>query len=172
VVIVWVITLPLRLLWFVFHLLRLRLSRSDEYEADASAIEAYGAQAFINGLSATLAAAATLRGARQGIRQEMVKHNNPNFFSELRRHYAELPASYLGPLRLKTLRGYRSLEDSHPITPDRVRAALLLGAPEPSFAQPPQPAHDIITPVGAPGAGAIEGQLTDILFAAGQRRRR
>lgn len=171
VLIVWVVTLPLRLLWFVFHLLRMRLSRADEYEADATAIEAYGAQAFINGLTAVLATDTTLRGARQSIRQEMAKHNNPNFFSELRRHYAELPASYLGPMRTKTLRGYRTLEDTHPITPDRIRAAFLLGAPEPSATHTPQPAHDIITPAGAPDASAIERELTDMLFAAPSRRK-
>ncbi len=170
--IVWIITLPLRLLWFGFHLLRLRLSRSDEYEADATAIKLYGPQAFLNGLTASLATAATLRGAAQGIRQEMAKRNNPNFFSELRRHYAELPITYLGEMRLKAVHGYRSLESSHPITPDRIRAALLLGAPEPRAAQAPQPVDAIITPAGAPDASGIERRLTDILFASGQRRRR
>ena len=116
----------LRLLWLIFHLLRLRVSRANEYEADATAIKSYGAQSFINGLTAIQSAAATLRGAGLGIRKEMVKRNNPNFFSELRRHYAELPAEYLGPMRLKSLRGYRTLEHSHPITPDRIRAALAL----------------------------------------------
>jgi Zn-dependent protease with chaperone function len=172
VLVVWILTLPLRLLWLIFHLLRLRLSRSNEYEADAAAINAYGAQTFINGLTAVLSAAATLRGAGLGIRKAMVKRNNPNFFSELRRHYAELPADYLGPMRLKTLRGYRTLESSHPITPDRIRAALSLGALEPSFAQPGQPVFDIITPAGAPNASAVERQLTDMLFADKRRRRR
>jgi hypothetical protein len=172
VLVIWVVTLPLRLLWFVFHLLRLRLSHANEYEADATAIEAYGPQAFINGLAAVRATAATMRGARQGIRQEMVKRNNPNFFAELRRHYAELPADYLGQMRVKTLRGYRTLESSHPITPDRIRAALLLGAPEPPLTLAPQPVSEIITPAGAPDASGVERQLTDLLFASGQRRRR
>jgi Zn-dependent protease with chaperone function len=172
VLVIWVATLPLRLLWFVFHLLRLRLSRANEYEADATAIEAYGAQAFVNGLTAVLATAATMRGARQGIRQEMVKRNNPNFFSELRRHYAELPSDYLGQMRVKTLRGYRTLESSHPITPDRIRAAMLLGAPEAPCATAPQPVNDVIAPAGAPDASGVERQLTDILFAGAPRRRR
>lgn len=171
VLIIWVLTLPLRLLWFIFHLLRMRLSRADEYEADATAIEAYGARAFINGLAAVLATQETLRGARQSIRQEMAKHNNSNFFSELRRHYTELPASYRGPMRTKTLRGYRTLENSHPITPDRIRAAYLLGAPEPRATHAPQPAHEIITPAGASDASAIERQLTDMLFEAPSRRK-
>lgn len=170
--VVWVVTIPLRLLWFIFHMIRLRLSRANEYEADAIAVEQYGAQAFINGLTAALATAETMRGARVGIRQEMARRNNPNFYSELRRHYAELPASYMGPLRMKTLRGFRSLEDSHPITPDRVRAALLLGAPEPAATQPATPAYSIITPAGAADTEAIERQLTELLFGGGRGRRR
>jgi Zn-dependent protease with chaperone function len=171
VVVVWIVTIPLRLLWFGFHMIRLRLSRANEYEADAVAVESYGAQAFINGLTAVLATSETVRGARVGIRQEMVKRNNPNFYSELRRHYAELPTSYLGPMRQKTLRGFRTLEDSHPITPDRVRAALALGAPEPLAAQPTAPAYGVIRPAGAADAEAIERQLTALLFEGGGRRR-
>lgn len=169
--VVWVVTIPLRIIWFIFHMVRLRLSRANEYEADATAVEQYGAQAFINGLTAVRATAETMRGARVGIRQEMARRDNPNFFSELRRHYAELPASYMGPLRMKTLRGFRSLEDSHPITPDRVRAALMLGAPEPPVAQPAAPAYSVITPAGAVDTEAIERQLTELLFRSGRRRR-
>lgn len=170
--IVWLLTLPLRLLWFVFHLLRLRQSRTDEYQADATAIVAYGPQTFVNGLSAVMMTAATLRGASVGIRQEMVKRNNPNFFAELRRHYTELPVSYLSQARMKAIVGYRTLENQRPIAPDRIRAAALLGAPEPPLTQAPQPVHDIITPAGAPDARGVERQLTDILFAEVKRRRR
>ncbi|HEX8730176.1 MAG TPA: M48 family metalloprotease [Ktedonobacterales bacterium] len=170
-VVVWVVTIPLRIIWFIFHMIRLRLSRANEYEADATAVEQYGAQAFINGLTAVRATAETMRGARVGIRQEMARRDNPNFYSELRRHYAELPASYMGPLRMKTLRGFRSLEDSHPITPDRVRAALSLGAPEPPAAQPATPAYSVITPAGAADTEAVERQLTALLFGGGRRRR-
>jgi Zn-dependent protease with chaperone function len=169
--VVWVVTIPLRIVWFIFHMVRLRLSRANEYEADATAVERYGAQAFINGLTAVRATAETMRGARLGIRQEMAWRDNPNFFSELRRHYAELPASYMGPLRMKTLRGFRSLEDSHPITPDRVRAALMLGAPESPAAQPATPAYSAITPAGAADTETIERQLTALLFGGGRRRR-
>ena len=172
VVVVWIATIPPRLLWLVFHMIRLRLSRADEYEADAVAVECYGAQAFINALTAVLATAETMRGARVGIRQEMAKRNNPNFYSELRRHYAELPASYLGPMRQKTLRGYRTLEDSHPITPDRVRAALALGAPEPPATQPAAPAYGVIAPAGSADTETIELQLTRLLFDGGRKRRR
>lgn len=172
VLITWILLLPLRLLWLGFHLLRLRQSHSDHYEADAAAIEAYGAQAFINGLTAVEAASATLRGAGLGIRQEMVKHNNPNFFAELRRHYAELPTTYLGEVRLNATRGYRTLEGSHPITPDRMRAALLLGAPEPPTTGEPQPVYSIITPADAPDAEAVERKLTEMLFDSGAKRRR
>lgn len=177
VLIIWVLSLPLRMLWFAFHLLRMRQSRSEEYEADAAAIEAYGPQAFIYGLTAVQVAAATLRGAGLGIRQEMVKHNNPNFFAELRRHYAELPPSYLSEMRIRAAQGYRTVESSHPISPDRIRAAMLLQAPEPP-AEEPWPVYDIITPVDAPDTEALERRLTDILLdriyssGSGRRRRR
>ncbi len=168
--VLWIVLLPLRLLWFVFHLMRLRQSRANEYEADAAAIEAYGPQSFINGLTAALATAATLRGSRAGIINEMAKRNNPNFFDELRRHYDQLPASILGDIRRNATRDYRSLERSHPITPDRIRAAILLGIPDPVVAQIPQSAAHLLTPAGAADASGVERQLTGILFGSAKRR--
>ncbi|HEX8983747.1 MAG TPA: M48 family metalloprotease [Ktedonobacterales bacterium] len=170
VFVLWIVLAPLRLLWFVFHLMRLRQSRASEYESDAAAIETYGPQSFINGLTAALATAATMRGSILDIRDEMVKRNDPNFFAELRRHYAELPANYLGEIRKRATLDYRSLERSHPITPDRIRAAILLGIPDPVVAQTPQSAAHLLTPAGAADASGVERQLTDILFASAKRR--
>ncbi len=162
VVVVWIVTLPLRLLWVIFHLLRLRISRSHEFRADAEAVRIYGTEAFINMQTGILAAAATMRGASEGLRKAMRQHNNPNFFAELRRHYAELPQDYLGEMRMKATREYRTLQSTHPIMPDRIRAALIQAvAPQ---QQPPSslsdPAWRVITPQGASDPEALEIELT------------
>lgn len=174
VILITIATLPLRFVWFGFHLLRLRRNHASFFDADAEAATAYGPQAFLNGLTAIYATNSTLRGAREGIRQDMARHNNPNFYAELRRHYAELPADYLGELRMKAIRDYRSLERLRPITPDRIRAALLLGTPEPPSAGAsgaPQPAYAVLTPRGAADPSGVELQLTDLLFTSPKGRR-
>lgn len=171
VIVIWVVTLPLRFLWFGFHLLRMRLSRADEYEADSVTTQTYGAQAFAHGLMAVISTDSTLRGAGSGIVGDMRRHNNPNLFAELRRHYAELPADYIVRMRQKAAVGYRSLEQSHPITPDRIRAVLLVAPPEPARPFLLQPVSNILTPAGAPDAGQVELRLTEIMFARGKRRR-
>lgn len=172
VVIIWIVTLPLRLLWFVFHLLRMRLSRSDEYEADRMAIQTYGARSFTQGLMALISSEETLRGAGASIVDDMKRRNNPNLYAELRRHYAELPSDAIERMRWRAVKGYRGLEQTHPITPDRVRAALLIATPEPALAFRLQPVSNIITPAGAPDASETELRLTQIIFARGKRRRR
>ncbi|HEX9038213.1 MAG TPA: M48 family metalloprotease [Ktedonobacterales bacterium] len=159
VILIWVVTLPLRLLWTVFHLLDLRLSHLHEFQADAAAIRLYGTETFISMQTGVLAAGATLRGAGAGLRQEMARHNNPNFFSELRRHYAELPADYHGEMRFKATREYRTLQRTHPTMPDRIRAALIQAVP-PSPATPAAPAWQVLTPAGATDPGAIELEMT------------
>jgi Zn-dependent protease with chaperone function len=118
--------LPFRLLWTAFHLLRLRESRAAECAADRVAIHAYGPATFINALSGTHVVERTLHGTAPSLRQEMHKHNNPSFYAELRRHYAELPPALLSKLRTEAVREFRSMERSHPITPDRLRAAYML----------------------------------------------
>lgn len=172
VVIIWVVTLPLRLLWFGFHLLRMRLSRSDEYEADRLAVQAYGARSFTQGLMAVISSEDTLRGAGASIVGDMKRRNNPNLYAELRRHYAELPPDAFARMRWRAVKGYRGLEQTHPITPDRVRAALLIATPEAPIPFLLQPVSNIITPEGAPDASQVELRLTQIIFARGRRRRR
>jgi hypothetical protein len=62
-------------------------------------------------------------------------------------------------MRLKAIREYRTLQSTHPITPDRIRAALI-EAVAPPPASPSQPAWRAITPAGASGPEAIEIELT------------
>lgn len=159
VVVVWIVTLPLRLLWVIFHLLRLRISRSHEFQADAEAVRIYGTETFINMETGVLAAAATMRGAGEGLLKAMRQRDTPNFFAELRRHYAELPADYLGEMRMKATREYRTLLSTHPIMPDRIRAALIEAVAAPPSG-PTDPAWRVITPKGAPDPEAIEIELT------------
>lgn len=158
-IVIWIVTLPLRLLWMLFHLLYLRVSRTHEFQADAAAIQLFGTQEFLNAQSGILATQATIRGAGQSLRQAMARHNNPNFYAELRRHYAELPPSYLGEMRLKAVRGYRTLQSTHPIMPDRFRAALIAAIRSP-VAPSSAPAWQVITPAGAPGPEGFEIELT------------
>jgi len=166
VVVVWIVTLPLRLLWVIFHLLRLRISRSQEFRADAEAVRLYGTEAFINMKTGVSAARATVQGAGEGLFKAMRQHNNSNFFAELRRHYAELPTDYLGEMRMKATREYRTLLHTHPTAPDRIRAALIEAVAAPP--QPPSGSSDlawrVITPKGADGPEALEITLTKRFF--------
>jgi hypothetical protein len=161
IIVIWIVTLPLRLLWVIFHMLRLRISRSHEFQADAAVIRLYGTQEYVNAQTGMLAVTRTLRGASQSLRREMARHNNSNFYAELRRHYAELPQDYLGEMRLKAVRGYRTLQSMHPIMPDRIRSALIqaVSAPAPATGEA-EPAWRAITPVGADSPDAFEIELT------------
>ncbi len=163
--ITWTLLLPFRLLWTAFHLLRLRESRAAEFAADRVAIHAYGPVAFINGLSGIHVVERTLRGSGQSLRQEMHKHNNQSFYAELRRHYTELPATLLSNLRLEAVREFRSLERTHPITPDRLRAAYMLIGLQPATSEPPRPASELLVPAGEASAEPVERELTVLLFA-------
>ena len=89
VVVIWIVMLPLRLLWVIYHLLRLRLSRSDEFRADAEAVRLYGTQTFVNGYTGIRVAGHTIRDARRADRwlfQAVKRQSAPNLFAELRRH--------------------------------------------------------------------------------------
>lgn len=158
-VIITIVTLPLRLLWVILHLIRMRVTRSQEFRADAVAVRIYGTPSFVGAMGGVGAATSTLRGAGAARRQEMARHNNPNFFAELRRHYSELPQDYLGEIRTRALHGFRTMQSTHPITPDRIRAALI-EAVAPPPATPSEPAWRVITPRGADGPEGIETELT------------
>jgi Zn-dependent protease with chaperone function len=168
--IVWVITLPLRLILVIFHLLRLAESRAAEFEADRTAINAYGSQACADALTGILVADHTLHGAASSLRAEMLKRNGRSLYAEVRRHYAGLPPNVVVRLRLEALQEFRSLERSHPTTPDRLRAAAIAAVPSPANV-PPAPAADALTPSGAAGPDEIEAELTNLLFTPKQQRR-
>lgn len=168
--IVWVISLPLRLVVVGFHLLRLAESRAAEFDVDRAAVRAYGPQAFADGLTGVIVASNTMRGAFSAIRSEMLRGGEGNFYAAMRRHYDQLPATIIAKLRLDATKDYRSLEHSHPTTPDRLRAAYLAGAaPSPAATGP---AVSLITPAGEPDAGAVELALTAMLITTDTRGRR
>jgi Zn-dependent protease with chaperone function len=170
--VVWIATLPIGVLYILFHLLHLAESRTAEFEADRTAMRAYGSQALMNGLTGLIVAANTMRGARGALRAEMTKHNSANFYDELRRHYSELPSAVIAKLRVDALREFRSLEHTHPTTPDRLRAALFVREILPPTPVPPRPAVELLIPAGAHNADEVETELTKLLLADPLPRRR
>jgi Zn-dependent protease with chaperone function len=161
---VWLITLPFGLLWFLFHLLRLAESRAAEFAADRVAAQAYSTQAFADGLTGLLVAGSTLRGAWESLLKEMRQHGGANLYEVLRRHYAGLPPAVIAKLRTDAARGFRSLEHTHPITPDRLRAVFLANQVVPPSVPAACPAVDLIVPAGATNATEIEQKLTALLL--------
>lgn len=172
-VIVWIITLPLRLLLGIFHLLRLAESRASEFEADRTAIQAYGSQTFADMQTAVAVTNRTLTRTLPSLREDMRKHNSQNVFEEMRYYYAALPPEVITKLRLDGLREFRTLENDHPTLPDRLRAAALANFAAPADV-PVRPAVEVIAPAGAPDAAEVERQLTAALFEPkkGKRSRR
>lgn len=159
-VVTWTLLLPFRLCWAALHLMALHESRVHEYAADAAAIYAYGAPSFIAGLTGVNVVMRTLHSSRAGIRQEMGKHGERNFYAELRRHYAELPPELLHSLRLSASQRFRSLENTHPTVADRLRAALLLPpSPLPPLGQTVLGSY-LIVPEGAADASEAELALS------------
>lgn len=168
VVLIWVVTLPLRVVFVLLHLLRMAESRGTEFDADRRAVLGFGTQAFVDMYSAIRVANKTLRGSFTSLQREMSTHGSQNIYAELRRHYAALPPQILLKLRADSVRGFRSIEHTHPIAHDRVRAAILANiAPLPDASS--QPAVTLLVPAGAGDADAVERELTALLLA---RRRR
>jgi Zn-dependent protease with chaperone function len=160
---IWLVTLPLQLLLSLFHLLRLHESRTAEYEADRVAVRAYGPAALANGLTSAITASTSLaRGIVGG----------DNLYEALRQHYASLPAATITQLRAQSTRDFRSLGETHPTTPDRIRGAFLVGAADPDRQDELHPALELIVPAGEPDAGAVERDLTAMLLAGTRKRRR
>lgn len=165
----WTVMLPFRILWAGYHLLRLHESRMAEFAADRAAIHAYGPQAFINGLTGLLVSQRTLAKSWASLHREMLRHNSQNFYAEMRRHYSELPPNVVSQLRVEATTGFRTLSNSHPTTPDRLRAAYAtLGALSPSPA-PATPAHMLLATDGASNADAVEVELTKLLLTPRKR---
>jgi Zn-dependent protease with chaperone function len=159
---IWIITLPIQIVLRLFHLLRLHESRTAEYEADRVAVRAFGPVALANGLTSVITASNTLaRGVVGG----------DNLYEALRKHYANLPPAAVAQLRAQSTRDFRSLEDTHPTTPDRIRAAFLVGAANPGRQDEAQPAVRLIVPDGESDASAVERQLSAMLRGGTRRRR-
>jgi Zn-dependent protease with chaperone function len=157
---IWLLTVPLRLLWMAFHLLHLRESRTAEFEADRRAIQAYGPEAFVGGLTGVIMAGNTFyRGTVRG----------ENLYAALRQHFSELPPQVIAQLRARAARDFRSIEDTHPATRDRIRAAYLLPVEGRAPAdENPRPAAELLTTNGSQSADTVERELT----ALATRRRR
>ncbi len=160
----WTVMLPFRLLWSGYHLLRMHESRVAEFSADRAAIHAYGPQAFINGLTGLLVAQRTFYKSGRTLRGEMLRHNSGNFYAEVRRHYSELPPQVISQLRVEATSGFRTLANSHPTTPDRLRAAYATFGTLPPSPAPTMPAYMVLVPAGATDAEAVEIELTKMLF--------
>jgi len=160
----WTILLSFRLLWTILHLLDLRESRATEFRVDRAAAEAYGAQSFIGGLMGVLVATRTLRGAGRTLVQQMRARGSRNLYEELRLHYAELPASVIDKLRHEALAGFRTLENSHPIDADRMRAVMAVASQHPATDAAPASSVRLIVPKGAESADAIEVKLSELLL--------
>jgi Zn-dependent protease with chaperone function len=157
-----VVSLPVRALWMGFHLVRMAESRAAEFAADRAAARAYGTQAFVDGLTGLRVADRTLRGAGPALAAAMRQRGEANFYAELRRHYASLPPAVIVKLRQEAVQGFRTLDQTHPVTPDRVRALYL--APVPPLIPPTCPASDLVVPEGVAGADALERELTALLL--------
>ncbi|HKW21639.1 MAG TPA: M48 family metalloprotease [Ktedonobacterales bacterium] len=160
----WTFMLPFRIVWSGFHLLRMHESRVAEFSADRAAIHAYGPQAFINGLTALEVARRTFYKNGNALRGEMARHNNQDFYAEMRRHYNELPPQVISQLRVESTKGFRTLANSHPTTPDRLRAAYATFGTLPPSPATTRPAYMLLTPAGATDAEAVEIELTKMLF--------
>ena len=160
----WTVMLPLRLLWSGYHLLRMHESRTSEFAADRAAIHAYGPQAFINALSGLLVARRTFYKSKATLRGEMLRHHSGNFYGEIRRHFSDLPPSVVSQLRVEATARFRTLANSHPTTPDRLRAAYATFGVLPPSPAPTMPAYLLLAPAGSPNADLTEKELTTLLF--------
>lgn len=150
---IWLVAAPLRLLWTAFHLLRLRESRTAEFEADRRAIQAYGPDAFVSGLTGLIVAGNTFySGSVRG----------SNLYAALRQHFSELPPHVLTQLRANAgTRDHRSIQFTHPATRDRIRAAYVLAAPDQKPEKAiPRPATDLLISQSGEGADGLERELT------------
>lgn len=162
--IVRIVTLPLELVLIVFHLLRMAESRAAEFDVDRAAALVYGPQTFANGLMSMLVTERTLRGSFGSLRGEMAKHGERSFYAEMRRHYAELPPAVIYKLRIEAVRGFRSLEQTHPCTVDRLRAAYSVSFVPTTTPEAPVPAVSLLVPAGEADATSVERELTEQLF--------
>jgi hypothetical protein len=98
------------------------------------------------------------------LREDMRRHNSQNVYAEMRRHYGELPPQIISQLRVEATTGFRTLANSHPTLPDRLRAAYQTFGALPPSPPPTMPAYLLLTPAGASDAAAVENEVTTMLF--------
>ncbi len=94
-----------------------------------------------------------------------MERGEDSLYAAMRRHVAALPADIVSNIRFTALYDYRTLQNSHPTAPDRVRAAMLIGSDMPSSSGASSPAVELIVPQGQMNADEIEKKLTRMLFA-------
>lgn len=123
-----------------------------------------------NGLTGLLVARRTFNKSVATLRNEMRRRNSANFYAEMRRHYGELPPNVISQLRVDATTGFRTLANSHPTTPDRLRAAYATFGVMPPSPAPTMPAYMLLAPVGASDADAVERELTALLFTPKKKR--
>lgn len=162
----WTILLPFRLLWTCLHLLRLRQSRTAEYAADMASVRLFGSALFASAEINIHMIARTLRGARQSLLSELRRDKQGNFYDVLRRHYGGLPPSAVEQMRRQAITGFRSLESTHPILPDRLRAAYIVGSTHPVSPPLATRAGTIyLVPNDAASAEEMEKAVTRLMFS-------
>lgn len=162
----WTILLPFRFLWTCLHLLRLRQSRTAEYASDSAAVRLLGPTLFVSALTTFVMVERTLRGARQSLMAELRRDRQGNFYDVLRRHYGGLPSAAIEQMRRQAVTGFRSLENTHPILPDRLRAAHIVGSihPVPPTFAAGHAGTIYLVPKDAASAEEIEKAVTRLMF--------
>jgi Zn-dependent protease with chaperone function len=170
----WLLLLPIRIVWYGFRLLRLAESRQAEFMADRLAVQGYGAESFIGGL--TMVSTTMERQARPQdyVIDDMRRLKTSNYYVAQRQYYAQLPEKYRHSINTEALQDYLSLENTHPTLGDRLIAAQLAASSTVAAPQAPEPATQLIIPRGASSAESIEVELSKLLLdhRASRRRRR
>ena len=80
-----------------------------------------------------------------------------------------MPPQVISQLRVEATTGFRTLARSHPIMPDRLRAAYMTIGTLPPSPAPTAPAATLLAPAGASDADAVETELTKLLFTPKKR---
>ena len=114
-------TLPIQEILGLYHLLLPHESWTADYDADRVAVRAFGTVALAAELTSVMMSSHSLARDLVGGDNSMRRCGNPVPTRHRRRsrHCAQ------------STRDFRSLEDTHPTTPDRIRAAFLVGAADP-----------------------------------------
>ena len=170
----WLLLLPVRIFWVGFRLLRLAESRRAEFLSDRLAVQSYGAQPLVGGL--TVVTATLVRQARPHdyIVDDMHRLKTSNYYSVQRRNYAELPEEYRRQVNSEAMHDFPTLESTHPTMGDRIIAARMQDPGNIASSVTTPSATHLITPKGEASADAVEVELSQMLlsYRFAKRRRR